>query len=81
MIEVEININRDHTIQRVQAIRIYPTQREPKPQELCRYRVHVIDSREEPIGFIEHIFGDALGLSIKMLSEAKDFYELEANDL
>ena len=74
MIEVGININREQTVKRVQAVRTYPTNTTPTNGQLCRYDVFIIDDQKEPISTLEFPYGSALNLSIALLNEAKEHY-------
>lgn len=68
MIEVSVTINRWKEIERVKAVRINPVKIYPKKGDICTYSISYIG---EDLGEVEHQYGDALGLSIKMLKLAR----------
>ena len=80
MIELEININRTHIIERVQAIRIHPLRR-PNVGEVCTYEVHIIDEQSEPIATLKFPYGSATGLCIEMLKLSQEYFARKELDV
>jgi len=68
MIEVSITINGWNTLKRVRAVRVAPIGNKLRDKEICTY---VVSCEKSELGTINHPYGDAIGLSIKMLEAAR----------
>jgi hypothetical protein len=68
MIEVAVNINREYEIGSVQAVRIFPTIRNPEKGEVCLYKLY--DNEEDTGAVIAMDYGDGMLLAQKLLSVA-----------
>lgn len=71
MIEVVVEINRRKEIVRVGAVRVKPTGRNPRQNEMCRYQMVIFGIYTK--SHIDFPYGDGAGLAIEMLKWYKHY--------